>query len=401
MINIDKTTKIGSILEKEEMFEVFLSNGFKAESKDELINLLGKDTMLQTVLKVRNINIELFINALNEKISEEEVEENFNDIYYDETKELNFLGSSICPLRKTFNDNLKETLENYRKETGKTFNCYVHTGHGDDNSKYDDIWQEKDIDKFPDIVLSKGFDDFYKKEFIDNLVSKGYFKSVNSSNIDKTFIEAGCLDEDYTMYGAFLDALLIDKKRLGDLPVPKTWGDLLNPMYRDMIITIKKGEELSTAIPLYLYKEYGEDSIKQYALNVKGIIHSPKMARLIGTNSEEAGAIYTMPLIFAKSCVKEGLELVIPEDGAMIYPFAMLVKKGKEEELKLLIDYVFDNYGLNLIQSHALSLSPNIENPTLKEHKLKWLGWDFIKSRDMGELEEHIKKEFYNVWNAK
>ncbi len=394
---IDKSIRIGQLLENEEVFEVFLSNGFKASSKEELIDSLGKDTMLQTVLQVKGINTELFLDLLDQKLNTQEGERHFNDTYYDKEKHLNFLGTTICPLRKTFDENLERTLEEYKSTTGQTLNCYLHGGHGDD-SDYENIWLEEDIDKFPDMILSKGFDDLYKKELIDNLISKGYFKSVNNSDIDKKFIEAGCLDEDYTMYGAFLDVLLIDRNKLGDLPVPKTWNDLLDPIYKNNIVTMKKGDDVSTAIPLYFYEEHGMEGVEKFASNVKTIESSPKIAKLAGTNSPDSAAIYTAPMIFAKSCVKEGLELVVPDDGAMIYPFSMLVKKGKEKELKVLIDYVFDDYGVNLTKSHALSLSSKIENKSLKDFNLRWLGWDFIKSNDISKLEEDIKSVFNNIY---
>ncbi len=399
-MNITGATTIEKLLENEQAFEALLALGFNTSSKEELINLLGKNTMLQTVLKVKNINSDLFLKELEEKINNEMLEEGINNKYYNESETLNFLGNIICPLRIVFEDDLKEKLEAFEKATGKTFNCYIMPKGGDDG-RYDNLWKEKDIDKFPDIILSKGFDDFYRKELIDNLVSKGHFKSINNPNIDKKFIEAGCLDEDYTMYGAFLDVLLVDEEKLEGLPIPKTWGDLLSPIYKDKIVTFETPDGISTAIPLYFYKEYGEDSIRSYAFNVKGFHSSAKMARLVGSNNPEAGAIYTMPLMFAMSCVKKGVKLVIPEDGAIVFPFSMLVKKGKEEELRILTDYIFDNYGLNLTKSHALSLSPNIENPFLKDHTIKWLGWEFIRSRDIIELGEYINEEFFKVWNKK
>ena len=379
---------------------MFLSNGFKADTKEELVESLGKDIMLQTVLKVRDMNLELFLELLNESLDNSGEEEHFNDNYYYSDKALNFLGTAICPLRKTFEENLADTLDKYKKETGNVLNCYLHGGHGDE-SHYDNIWSEKDIEKFPDIILSKGFDELYGKEFIDNLVSKGYFRSVNSRDIDEKFIEARCLDEDFTMYGAFLDVLLVDKNKLGDLPLPKTWDDLLNPIYEKNIVTMKKNKEVSTAVLLYIYKEHGIEGVEKFARNVKTVEDGPKVAKLAGTNNPGSAAIYIAPRIFAKSCVKEGLDLVIPQDGAMIYPFSMLVKKGKEKQLKVLIDFVMDDYGSDLLNSHALSLSPNLDNKDLEDFDLKWLGWDFIKSNDMFKLEEELIEVFNKIYNKK
>ena len=85
-MNITGATTIEKLLENEQAFEALLALGFNTSSKEELINLLGKNTMLQTVLKVKNINLDLFLKELKEKINNEMLEEGINNKYYNESE---------------------------------------------------------------------------------------------------------------------------------------------------------------------------------------------------------------------------------------------------------------------------------------------------------------------------
>ncbi|KNF08680.1 putative Fe3+ ABC transporter periplasmic binding-like protein [Gottschalkia purinilytica] len=382
-------------------FDVFVANGFNVASREELLELAGNDTMIQSILKVRGINVDIFINALREKVFTKGLDEDLVDKFHDENSTLNLLGKIPCPLRILFKDMLGEAIKDYKEKTGITLNCYIPSGCGD-KYEYEDICSLENIDELPDIILTKGFDDFHRKNFIDKFVKKGYFKSVFTDNLDDRFLEAGCLDNDYTMYASFLDVMLIDEKNLGDLPKPKTWSDLLNPIYKDKIITFGMPEGISTVTPIYLYKEHGVESIAKFAHNVKGAYHGAKMAKVAGTNSKEAGAIYILPLFFAKTCIREGLSILWPEDGAILYPFCMLVKESKMEEMKYLIDFITKDFGQVCAKSHGIALNPDIKNTNIpKDGKLKWIGWNYIKSKDVIELGDYIRKEFEIEWQKK
>ena len=79
-----------------------------------------------------------------------------------------------------------------------------------------------------------------------------------------------------------------DKRKLGDLPVPKTWEDLLNPIYRDKIVVfafvdgINKDsvyDDASYYPHIYYYQRYGKEVVRQFGRNVVDGYHGVKMAK--------------------------------------------------------------------------------------------------------------------------
>lgn len=407
MIRLEST--IGEIIRQyPDTFNVFLANGFRADSPDELINRLGDKSMLKTILKVKGFNAEVFIKILQDSIRKEENKCILLE-HYPENNKLNFMGGSICPIISTFKDDFEEALIKHRDETGEIFKCFLPSGDSE-TEVYDRLYKEKDIKKFPDILISKWIDNFFSKEFINDMADKDYFKSCWNDNINKEFKEAGCLDPkgQYSMYAAALDVWLIDRKNLGDIPVPKTWNDLLNPIYKDKIITfgftdgISKDslpEDISNIPLLYFYKKHGEEGIKKFAHNVKDAWHGAKMAKIAGSTSKSGAAIYIVSWFFAKTCANQNTELVWPEDGAHVMPLYMLIRKDKIEKVKPLVDFITGkDFGEKCVKAYTPVLNPEVDNKLPEGVSLNWLGWDFIRENDIGFLSDHLRKVFIDEW---
>jgi hypothetical protein len=174
--------------------------------------------------------------------------------------DLNFLGIIACTVRQGFKEELEKALIKHRDKKNINSKAYVPSGCAC-KLDFSSIWEAKNIDDFPDVVAANDFKDEFKKEFISNLANRGYFKATADNNINREFLDAGCVDPKavYTVYAVSPTVMLVDKNKLGELPMPRTWGDLLNPIYKNNIILGGTLGELSDSTIYYIYKEYGED----------------------------------------------------------------------------------------------------------------------------------------------
>ncbi|OAA90380.1 ABC transporter substrate-binding protein [Clostridium ljungdahlii] len=316
-------------------------------------------------------------------------------------KELNFLGYTYCPMKQTFRENFEELSIKYYEETGDKLKYYMPSGCENDNI-YDDMWKVDNIDDFPDIVVSCGFDQFLRKEFVDKFVKKGYFKAVEFDNLRSEFCTSNFRDPEgwYTIYSVSPIVLLIDKKKLESLPMPQKWSDLLNPIYKDNIIIGGSSDIIHEDLLLDIYKEQGELGIEKFARNIKSVCHASKMAKIAGTNSIEGAAIYVIPWFFAKACPRtEFVEIVWPEEGAIVTPMYMLAKKTKLEDLKMITDFITGSfYGKKSADNYFPVLNPCIDNKVPENSTFKWLGWDYIRENSIEELKIHVCEVFKKNW---
>lgn len=337
--------KIGEILEKYPVsLDVFFSNGFSYHSKEEFLEAVGEDTMLQTLLQVKEMNFELFLYHLENAILKDEQERTYVLEDFDPWDNLDFYGNTICPLKFTFKDALENLERNYAKQTGIRRKCYVEAGKNS-NDSCDELWSDSNPEHFPGILFSKEFNEYLGKNFRDTMMGDRYFTAdfYDNMKINPHFEEAGLLDpeKEFSIYAVMADVLLVDDQHLDGCPIPRNRAELLDPKYKDKIVLFGKDRtELSNATFLYIYKEFGMEGIRKLAHNVKNAMHGSQMAKIAGSASSDAGAIYIVSWFFAKTCVRPHTQIAWPEDGCMTLPMYMLVRRDMAEREQDIVDYV-------------------------------------------------------------
>jgi ABC-type Fe3+ transport system substrate-binding protein len=314
------------------------------------------------------------------------------------TAHLNFLGFAPSLLKYAFREGLDNALRTYRMETGDSIRSYGPIGYED---KYEGIWKTQHIDDFPDAITAMGLGDLFGKEFVERFVNKGCFKNVWDGPLNKHFVEAGLVDPYgyYTIYSAMPFLMLIDKKKLGDLPMPTRWSDLFDPRFQSNVILPGTENEVFAAPLLYFYKDYGEEGLKMLAANMKMALRSAEMARMAGSSRSEA-AVYVITWLFARSCPRTETSAVVwPKDGALISPVYMLVKKDKIDKLAPIIRYTLgQDFGRQLAQSCYPVINPQVDNMLPEGASFKWIGWDYIRSHNIVELRERAQEFFITTW---
>lgn len=403
-MKITGTTPVSRILrEYPESFDVFLGNGFSYPDADSMTREIGEDTMLQTVLGVREMNLELFMYYLENTILKAEQERTYVLEDFNPWDHLDFYGNTICPLKFTFKDALEDIERRHTAETGKTRKCYVEAGKNS-NDSCDELWSDPDPEHFPAILFTKEFNQYLGKNFRERMMGKGFFTTdfYRDIPINPQFVQAGLMDPqgEYGVYAVMTDVLMVDHKKLGDLPVPMTRKELLDPKYRDKIVLFGKDRsEISNATFLYVYKEFGMDGIKKLAANVKHALHGSQMSKMAGSSNSEGGAIYLVSWFFAKTCVRPDVTIEWPTDGCMTLPMYLLVKKDRLSHVKDIVEYIIgDDFAAACAKAYTPSANGTLGDTLPQGASLAWLGWDYVRSHDLDTIAEECKTVFFEEW---
>lgn len=315
---------------------------------------------------------------------------------------LDFYGNVPCPIKPKFREAYDKMAKTYYEETGKQFFSYVplscQTDFTQEVKSLSNILSAKSIDEMPDIAISMGIDDYCHSRIIEQYISKGYYDKVIDTSKCK-FLKGVDLSDKYNatnVISFFPIVLLIDKRKMGDLPIPKKWSDLLDPIYKDSICIPGGHGEVSTLFPLYIYKDYGEEGLKKLEYNTATIAHGSKAAQIAGTLNSEGAPIYIISWFFAKACVNtKYTEIVWPEDGALIDPMLMYIKKNLDEGLERIKDFLISEEVSHIFADNNLpSTSTLVENKLPENATFKWLGWDYIYENKIEELMKYVVKDF-------
>lgn len=378
--------------------EVFVNNGFPIFADDVAVKELGAVLKLKTALRSKHINAEFFVALLEEKIREKSRYRDMETtVFANGTEHLNLLSLLPCPLKVPLQSELKSFLDYLRDEKNLPLNYCIESFFNHHLNYEDYLQQFEEPDEIPDVIMTAGYSFFYKN-FMDRFVKRGVFADVLNRPVNSRLAEAGLIDPDghFTVIAANILVMVVDKIRLGDLPMPRSWGDLLQPEYKKKVVIRGHDDTFCDVVQLNFYQNYGLEGIEKLGQAVRGGMHPAQMVKEISSSSQDAAAIYIMPYFFyrtIKNC--QNVTVVWPDEGVLAYPVSVLIKADKMQELQELADYL-TGPGVARICADAYfpAVHPAVDMNLPTEANFKWLGWDFIKKHDMEKLVEDLNNKF-------
>lgn len=381
---ITKTQNIQEILSRyPDLKDTFEVNGFKGLDNEMILKQLSKLT-LEQVLQNKGIGVDVFVSMLNDQVSEEQIDVTLQKATSNDGN-IDIIGLLPCPVRiplleqfnklsnlDNINHNLKAASEglDWLKEDVK-------------NAKEEDL---------ADIYISAGFDLFFEEElmkrFKDKKVFEDFYQEMEfNSDFNNENIQLRDPKGDYSIFSVVPAVFLVNTLVLGDRPLPKTWADLLNPIYEGSISLPVSDFDLFNAILIHLYQEFGIKAIEKLGKQLISSMHPAEMVKS-DRRSRVKPAISIMPYFFTKMALPGSvMQAVWPEDGAIISPIFMLSKKDKKEELKEVTDLFMSQETGEILSHKGLfpSVLKGVDN-NLEGKTFKWIGWDYINNNDIGKI---------------
>ncbi|MBI4803638.1 MAG: ABC transporter substrate-binding protein [Desulfovibrio sp.] len=313
-------------------------------------------------------------------------------------KPVDLLLYAPCPVKLVVKDAIDAIIAGYAA-SGQSVTAHIPMGCTSIDP-YDPIYRQTDPDKLPGMIGSIGFGDFWRKEFVENHVLSGVFESVLPAVVNPLHHRAGLIDPRgaYTVYGVTPYVFMVDTRRLGGLPEPRAWEDILHPRYKGEVVMCGDGDDMADAVVLNLYKDFGMAGLEALAANSKGLMHSSSMVKSAGSSDQDAGAVYVIPAFFAESTRQpEHIKVIWPRDGAAASPLYLLAKKNQRERLAALAGFFGSGFAAIESAGWFSPMDGSIASKLPPEASLKWVGWDFIEQNDVSELRDKLNVLFRSM----
>jgi len=301
-----------------------------------------------------------------------------------------FLGNVPVPLRARARDDLAEVVTRHRAEAGVALKCCLPMGQGG-RGPLERLRWVRDLDDFPHMLVSAEHGNAFNRRFHDTHVVGGAFTGCQPEGVAPAFAEAGLVDPKGWI-GTFAVApfvWLIDRRRLGERPMPRRWADLADPAYRGEVVFGGWRREgaatwsaVNTFFLLAMLRRFGPDGLSRIVANVPGLMHSAQMPRFAGTDAS-MGAIYVLPWSLAALCPRRThTDVVWPEDGALAYPLWTTVKNAHRDRLDVLVRHVHGAATADWLDRNRYpALAPGRVPALPQGARLDFLGWDYLRHR--------------------
>lgn len=383
---INKDMKLADIVRNyPELIGQFEIKGFKGLNNEAILKQVGKLT-LETVLKNKKMDVESFVNYINETLEDHQQDVTLKK-KVKKDQGTNVTGLLPCPVRLP----LLEVMSQYEGINHINYELKA-AAEGLDWLK-EDVLKANHADDLADVFISAGFDLFFEEDLMKKFKNQKVFKDYSgldeyNSDFQNDYIDLKDPNGDYSMLAVVPAVFLINKRILGDRPVPKTWKDLLNPIYEKSISLPVSDFDLFNAILIHLYKDYGKEAVTKLGKGLIASMHPSQMVKSDKSPTKVKPAITIMPYFFTKMALPGGvMEAVWPEDGAIISPIFMLTKRNKQEDVEGLAR-LFSSKEVGEIFAHKglfPVMNKEVDNK-IQGKTFKWIGWDYINQNNIGEI---------------
>lgn len=310
-------------------------------------------------------------------------------------RRLDYLGYAPCPVRREMQRRLHLHFLRHAAEFGPVA-WYSPGGCGSKGDPYDLVWKAGNEEDMPGAISDGGHSDFFRREGHRRWIESGVYGPIDRRGlrVRPEFAEAGIDDpcQAIHIYASFPSVLLVDHRKLGALPAPRTWADLMNPAYRGGIAATGHPGRAPDILLFNYWKNFGDSGLAAFAANVADFRSPAQIAKTAGTPAGSAIAVVNR--FFALGNRRPGVEIVWPEDGAWFNPLTLLARRGRRPASDLALDCLLGADWAAYLES--VGLPPVFEFPGQKAlpGRLAWMGWDLIRGHDIDALREKLQRVF-------
>lgn len=385
--------------EHPETLPVFAAHGLDLFTDRETLESFGAVLRLRSALSASGLNPGLFCRLLEAAVSERgnggarPVEATLPG-----EGTVNLFALLPCPLKVPVEEAFHRFLEG--RPAGAPALTFCIEGNANNQVDYYAFVEHFErIDELPDCIVTPGFNGFFHRGFVERFVKPGHFRAAAEFAGDRHLAALGVLDPEghYTMLAMNLLVLVVDHGRLGDRPEPRRWADLLDPAFaKSVAIRGNRDGSFCETLLLAIYKEFGMEGVRALGRSTLHGWHPSQMVKAAGSGRADSPAVSAMPLFFARSMPRrDGVSIVWPEDGALVSPVTILVKREKREELSDLIAFLTGPEVARICAGAFFpAVHPEAENGLPEGATFNWIGWEYVKEHDIEALLAEINLEF-------
>ena len=390
-----------------ETIDVFVANGYEHVGDETKRTTNGRMVTLAQAVTMKGKDLAAFTALLdnavaaNRKTGDVTLEQaDPESEIFPREGDIRVAGLLPCPVRIPLLEAFDKLSREITEESGKTVGMRLAAASVGADALDAGMRAIKESKDLPDVFLSAGFEAFFDQHNMARFKNAGVFTDTSWEAHNAMMAPYDLKDPDghYALLAVVPAVFLVDRTQLNEgEEVPRTWKEILGPRFEGRIAMPVGDFDLFNGILLTLWKEFGAEGVEAVGRNLLEGMHPSQAAGRFAPKGGKGPMVSVIPYFFSKMAqFNPDAEIVWPADGAVVSPIFMLVKDAACPETRKIADF-FTSKEVGEILSHRglfPSCHPDVENTVPDEAPLMWLGWDFIKQNDLGELIPRVNDIF-------
>ncbi|MYL81880.1 iron ABC transporter substrate-binding protein [Desulfovibrio aerotolerans] len=367
--------------------DILIERGVAAVADAEFMASAAPFLAMRTLLTLYGIAPQLFLDALASAVPGRRggMTPLFTDGWTPSGPGLRGFVSLPCPLKAPMGlalDNLRQSLP-AGAPWPRLFmdSCGKHTL----NDLAANLTRPEEV---PDMVISAGLNGFLSKSFRDRFAGDGLLARL-PQDIHPALAAAGLADPRQVcrIYAVNPLVLVVVRSRLGGLPVPRSFDDLLDPVYAGKIGLCGPPETAGdSTLLLDIRLRHGLGALAALGRAMLCDTHPAQIFRPApGSNPPPIGV---MPYFFAMAAPRQDdVEIIWPASGALASPLFVMVKQAARDALAPLLDCFLGRQTAILASGAGMPATrPDAPVALPPGATVRFIGWDVLESHDLGPL---------------
>lgn len=315
------------------------------------------------------------------------------DLRDEDREKLDFVFSVYGPGMKDASLASKAFIARYNKTHGLP----IRGGHGSlarRDPSYADISFIENVLMLPDVIGGMGFGEFLSVGFRQRFVDTGTFEDFPYPAMPSPMfggVDMVDASGSYHIYGGSCFGFLVDTRKLEGKPVPRMWSDVLDPLYRDMVVCGFNIDDINDIVLLNIFRFFGTPGLEAFARNLAAPVDTLDMMRT-SLRARNRHAIFILPCFFGAAAPhEEWLVHVWPDDGAFLAPYYLMARNTGTPKVQAILNFFFGRELEGaLTGKKMLHINAREVDPALEGRRLKWVGWDWLLERDIIDVMREI-----------
>ncbi len=388
--------------------KTLVDNGFPKMRDPELRKTQGKALTLKAAASLRSMEAGELVKQLI-AAAQADADQNVDvtlaqsdELVLQPQGDIRLSGLLPCPVRIPLLEQISALAERIKADQGKTLGYSLQAASVGIGGLSAQLAAVKGEDDLPEVFVSAGFESFFDHGSLHRFKNQGVFCDVAPAGLNASFGDLKLRDPDghFTMLGVVPAVFLVNGPALGDLPEPRSWEELLLPRYENRLALPVGDFDLFNGLLLTMHKRFGEEGVRALGRSMVANLHPSQTVGRFAGKAQTQPAVSIVPYFFSRMTMgNRAIRVVWPEDGAVICPIFMLVKASVREEVAALTELMTSKELGEILAHRGLFpvLNPEVDNRLPEGAGFSWLGWDYIKDNDLGELIPSLNAIFNEV----
>ena len=396
-----------------ETVPVFVANGYEHVGDEARRKAQGRLVTLAQAMQMKGKDPAAFVRLLEGAVAEARTKQDVTlntlqdeNAIFPSRGDIRVAGLLPCPVRIPLLEAFAAVQNEITAETGLSIGVKLAAASVGADILAQGLQGIHDESDLPDIFLSAGFEAFFDRRNMARFKDQGVFVDCSWAHHNELVAPYGLKDPDghYAMLGIVPAVFLVDKTQLEEgEEVPRTWAAILGERFRGKISLPVGDFDLFNGILLTIWKVFGDEGVAAIGRNLLEGMHPSQAAGRFAPKGGKGPLVSVIPYFFSRMAqFNPNAEIVWPQDGAIVSPIFMLLKRSAPPAGRRLAEFFASREVGEILAHKGLfpSCHPEVENRVPAEAPLMWLGWDFIKANDLGELIPRVNDIFLKAGQA-